>query len=320
MLLSYAITLSFQATQHFAESYGGAAWLSVIVAFGTAVYLHRRAAAVAFLVACYAVSLWAPALVGDGHAPSAVFALSLGAGLALLLGTSELVRLRRQRSLALALGREQEALRRASEERLQMARDLHDVVAHSISVINVQANTALHLMDRQPERARVALSTINEVSKEALLEIRSVLGVLRGVDEDAPRSPAPGLARLDDLLDNARAAGLDVHVAQDGEPRPLPAPVDLAVFRILQEALTNSARYSAGTGARVRISYRDPGVVIEVDDDGGARPAGPRNGSGHGITGMTERAHSLGGTLEAGHRPDGGFRVRACLPVQERAG
>ena len=204
-----------------------------------------------------------------------------------------------------------------------MARDLHDVVAHNISVINVQANTALHLMDRQPERARSALTTINEVSKQALVELRSVLGVLRDVEENAPRTPSPGLARLGDLVDSAAAAGLAVHVEQAELPVPLPAEVDLAAYRIVQEALTNSVRHSGGTKATVRVGYVDGGLMIEVDDNGMPRPAGRSrgraadraDGSGHGIAGMTERAKVLGGTLQAGRRPDGGYCVRAWLPA-----
>src|SRR5262249_59943501 len=154
-------------------------------------------------------------------------ALGLAAGLTLMLAAAELIRIRSQRAAALARSREEELRRLASEERIRMARDLHDVVAHNISVINVQANTALHLMDRQPERARSALVTINDVSKQALVELRSVLGVLRDVDEGAPRAPAPGLARLGDLVDNAAAAGLTVRTEQDGRQVPLPADVHL---------------------------------------------------------------------------------------------
>jgi signal transduction histidine kinase len=194
-----------------------------------------------------------------------------------------------------------------------MARDLHDVVAHNISVINVQANTALHLMDRQPERARSALTTINDVSKQALVELRSVLGVLRDVDEGAPRTPSPGLARLGDLVDSAAAAGLTVHVKAEhvdqGQARtPLPADADLAAYRIIQEALTNSARHSGGGAATVRLRYGDGGLIVEVDDDGiprspgrpPGRAAARASGPGNGIAGMTERARVLGGMLRAG--------------------
>jgi signal transduction histidine kinase len=299
---------------------GIADWLGSTVAFCTAIYLRKRAAALGFLAACYASALWAPMLAGQ-RAPTAAFATALGIGLAFLIAVAELIRLWRQRAAAIEQRRVEEVLRHASEERLRIARDLHDVVAHNISVINVQASTALHLMDRQPERARSALVTINEVSKQALVEVRSVLGVLRGVDEPAPREPSSTLDRLGDLVENATAAGLTVRVEQAGEGPPLPAGVDLAAYRIVQEALTNSARHSGGTGAMVRISRDDRDLIIEVDDDGpgkpGARGCGDgMNGSGNGIIGMTERAHALGGTLEAAPRPDGGFRVRARLPLK----
>jgi signal transduction histidine kinase len=307
---TYATTLSYLAV----ERHGGAEWLAVIVAFGTAIYCGRRRAAVAFLVAGYVGFLWGPALLGRHHAPSAVFALSLGSGLVVLLGVAESIRLRRQRALALARSREEELRRRTSEERLRIARGLHDVVAHNISVIKVQANTALHLMDRQPERARSALVTIDDASRQALVELRSVLGVLRGVDELAPRAPSPSLARLDELVENVRASGLAVRVEETGPQRSLPANVDLAAYRIVQEALTNSARHSGGANAVVRIGYDRAEVVIEVDDDGVGRAGVGSEGSGNGIIGMTERAHALGGSVEVGPRPAGGFSVHARLP------
>jgi signal transduction histidine kinase len=293
-------------------------YLALIVAFFNAVLARKRAAAIASLVIGYAASVW-PWLIGQSGHPSAAFALGLAAGLMFLLSAAELIRIRSQRAAALQRSREEELRRRASEERMRMARDLHDVVAHNISVINVQANTALHLMDRQPDRARSALTTINDVSKQALVEIRSVLGVLRDIDESAPRAPSPGLARLGDLVDSAAAAGLAVHVEEAGRPAPLPADVDLAAYRIIQEALTNSARHSGGTTATVRVAYGDGGLILEVADDGVPRPAA-RPGTrvsrpGNGIAGMTERAKALGGTLQAGPRPEGGFGVRAWLPL-----
>ena len=205
-----------------------------------------------------------------------------------------------------------------------MARDLHDVVAHNISVINVQANTALHLMDRQPERARSALTTINEVSKQALVELRSVLGVLRDIEENAPRTPSPGLARLGDLVDSAAAAGLTVHVEQAELPgaaacrgRPRRVPDRAGGPDQQRQALRRHHR------PRCASSYADGGLMIEVDDNGTSRPAGRSRGrpadraggSGHGIAGMTERAKVLGGTLQAGRQPDGGYCVRAWLPA-----
>jgi len=302
-----------------------AVWFALIVAFFNAVLARRRAAAVASLVIGYVVSLWPPWRIGQSGHASVGFALGLAAGLLVLLTIAELIRSRGQRAAALERGREEELRRRASEERMRMARDLHDVVAHNISVINVQANTALHLMDRQPERARSALTTINDVSKQALVELRSVLGVLRDVDENAPRAPAPGLARLGDLVNHAAAAGVTVRIEEDGQPGPLPVDVDLAAYRIIQEALTNSARHSGGAMATVRLTYRDRALEVEVSDDGAGRPPGRSaaqadgrgqgRGSGNGIAGMSERAAALGGTLRAAPRPDGGFGVRARLPL-----
>jgi signal transduction histidine kinase len=290
-------------------------WLALVVAFFNAVLARRRAAAVASLVIGYVVAVWPPWLIGRHGHTSAAYALGLAIFLVCLLSAAELIRMRSQRTAALQRSREEELRRRASEERMKMTRDLHDVVAHNISVINVQANTALHLMDRQPERARSALTTINDVSRQALVELRSVLDVLRDAGESAPRAPSPGLARLGDLADSATAAGLAVHVEQAERPAPLPADVDLAAYRIIQEALTNTARHSGATEATVRVSYRDGTLVIDVDDNGIPRPPGRGNGPGHGIAGMTERAKALGGTLHAGPRPEGGFGVRARLPV-----
>jgi signal transduction histidine kinase len=294
-------------------------WIALIVAFFTAVQARQRAAAIASLVIGYAASIWPPWLIGTrGHA-SAGFAVGLALGLLFLLAVAEVIRARGQRAAALEHSRQEELRRRAGEERMRIARDLHDVVAHNISVINVQANTALHLMDRQPDRARSALTTINEVSGQALVELRSVLGVLRAVDEEAPRAPAPGLARLGDLADTAAAAGLAVRVEASGQRTRLPADVDLAAYRIVQEALTNTARHSGGTNATIRIVYGEDALVVDVYDDGALRPPGgppgqPR-GAGSGIAGMTERAAALGGTLQARPRPGGGFAVRARLPL-----
>jgi signal transduction histidine kinase len=306
-------------------------WFALIVAFFTAVQARQRAAAVASLVIGYLAAVWPPWQISRPGYSTVAFALELAAGLAFLLMVSELIRVQNQRAAAIRQSREEEHLRQASEERMRIARDLHDVVAHNISVINVQANTALHLMDRQPERARSALVTINDVSKQALVELRSVLGVLRDVDRAAPRSPAPGLARLGDLADTATAAGLAVSVEEHGQRAPLAADVDLAAYRIIQEALTNSARHSGGTRARVRLRYEEGELQIEVDDDGrprapgrtaartgergGTGPASAGGSGGNGIVGMTERALALGGTLQAGPRPDGGFRVLARLPL-----
>jgi signal transduction histidine kinase len=183
-------------------------------------------------------------------------------------------------------------------------------------------------MDRQPNRAREALTAVREVSGQALAELGTVLGALRdtssAADGGAPLTPVPGVARLDELAARARSAGFAVSVAAEGPVRQLPAGVDAAAYRIVQEALTNAVRHSAGRSANVRLRYGEQDLVIEVDDDGagaGASGAGAgkssagSQGSGNGLTGMAERARALGGSLDAGPRPGGGFRVLAKLPA-----
>jgi signal transduction histidine kinase len=301
-----------------AAALGGAArgvpiaWFVLIAAFVNAVMFRQRAAAIASLVAGYLVSVWPPWLIGTRGHTSAVSALALLAGLITLLSAAELIRARSQRAVAVRNRQAEEARRRAMQERLAIARDLHDVVAHNISVINVQANTALHLMDRQPERAREALTAIHEVSRQALGELRSVLGVLRADGADLPLVPSPGLDRLGELAAHARAAGITVLLKEEGASRPVPAGVDAAAYRIIQEALTNTVRHSGGSTATVRLRYDADALTIEVDDDG--RAVHPRR-EGNGVAGMTERARALGGTLDAGPAPGGGFRVLARLPT-----
>jgi signal transduction histidine kinase len=297
----------------------GAIWCALVVAFGTAIYYRKRAAAIASLVVGYVGSVWLPALAGPHKGPTLSFAVDLALGLLILLAAAEGVRFRHERAEAQRHVKQEEARRLASEERVRIARDLHDVVAHNISVINVQAATALHLADRQPERAIEALSAIHGVSRQALVELRSILGVLRDVDDELPRDPAPSLANLDDLVATARSAGLQVRVSGDELGGSLPRAVDVAAYRIVQEALTNAARHAAGSTAVVRIASDDGDLVVEVEDNGGAKVQSlAANGSGHGIAGMTERAEALGGTLTAGARPDGGFSVRARLPLDDR--
>jgi signal transduction histidine kinase len=214
--------------------------------------------------------------------------------------------------------REEVARRRAVEERLRIARELHDVLAHSISLINVQSGVALHLIEEQPQQARIALAAINEASAEALREVRSVLSVLRGTGEEPPpRAPTAGLARLDELVSGASAAGITVALEVHGDQRPLPASVDLAAFRIVQESLTNVVRHAGAGAATVQLTYAERELELQIDDDGrGAVAHRPRGiGTGNGIAGMRERATALGGELDAGAGEAGGFRVRARLPL-----
>jgi signal transduction histidine kinase len=221
------------------------------------------------------------------------------------------------RAARLEREREEKARQAVIQERLRIARELHDVLAHNISLINVQAGVALHLMDEQPGQSRSALIAIKQASNDALRELRSVLDILRQGAE-APRSPTSGLESLDGLVANAQAAGQAVRTRVAGTPRPLPAGVDLAAFRIVQEALTNVTRHAGKATATVLVGYGDGELTVQVDDDGRG-PSGSGalepEGGGNGIRGMRERAAALDGELEVGPRPGGGFRVAARLPL-----
>ena len=200
-----------------------------------------------------------------------------------------------------------------AEERLRIARELHDVVAHRMSVIAVQSAVGGHVIDQSPDEARKALAAIEQTSRDTLAEMRRLLGVLRS-DGDGPADlmPAPGLGVLDALADHMREAGIEVEVRVEGRSRAVPAGLDLSAYRIVQEALTNVVKHSGATSARVVVGYRPDGVTVEVTNDGTA-PAG--GAPGHGLTGMRERVALFGGELEAGPVGSGGFRVAARLPL-----
>ena len=202
----------------------------------------------------------------------------------------------------------------ASEERLQLARELHDVLAHNVSLINVQASTALHLLDERPERARTALSAIKEASSETLHELRATVDSLRGDGERVPRSPAAGLDRLDELVAQNAETGLRVDVQRVGGSTALPPRVDLAAYHIVQEALTNVRRHSGADRARVVLTYAEDSLGVEVTDSGTGAPAGAAVVEGHGLQGMRERVGALRGTFEA-RSTDHGFVVTVVLPL-----
>ncbi|MGH3666146.1 MAG: sensor histidine kinase [Egibacteraceae bacterium] len=310
-----------------ALGYPGAFYLvPILLALYTAVATGRRVQAIVAAASILVTFLGADALFDTGHEARTEGALWFAGFLLLSLVVGEMSRGRRaylaeveQRAIEAERTREEEARRRAGEERLRIARELHDALGHSISLINVQAGVAAHLLDQQPEQVRSALVTIKQASKEALRELRGTLGVLRQVEEneEAPRAPAPSLVRLDELVAGASAGGLGVQVKVTGEPRRLPARVDLAAYRIVQESLTNVARHAGPATATVRLSYGAHDLVVQVDDDGRG-PLDDGEGSldgGSGLLGMRERAVATGGALETGPRPKGGFRVRARLPL-----
>ncbi|MEU0900556.1 sensor histidine kinase [Streptomyces massasporeus] len=216
--------------------------------------------------------------------------------------------------------REEEARRRVAEERLRIARDLHDVVAHHIALVNVQAGVAAHVMDKRPDQAKEALAHVREASRSALNELRATVGLLRqSGDPEAPTEPAPGLDRLDELTGTFRSAGLHVEVARADQGTTLPAAVDLAAYRIIQEALTNVQKH-AGPQAKAEVSvvHVGPNVEITVLDDGSGENETQGSGGGHGLLGMRERVSALRGTLTTGPRYGGGFRVHAILPLKNR--
>lgn len=293
----------------------GPIFISLVIAFVATVMAGRRLAALSSLVVGYTSLLWLPPALGNGSAPSWGRALGVGAWVIVLFTGAEVARGRREQAIEAARAHEEEARRRASEERMRIARELHDVLAHNISLMNVQAGVALHLMDERPEQARTALSAIKHASNEALSELRSVLEILRQENEEPPRAPASGLARLDDLVARTQAAGLRVTKEVEGAPKAVPSEVDLAAFRIVQEALTNVTRHAGADHATVRIGYAERDLTIQVDDDGNGTPVKPSTSGGRGIRGMRERVAALGGELEAGAKPGGGFRIKARVPL-----
>nr|WP_245788862.1 sensor histidine kinase [Amycolatopsis marina] len=202
--------------------------------------------------------------------------------------------------------------RAATEERLHIARELHDALGHNLSMINVQSAAALHRIERDPAQAEQALRVIKEASGRTLRELRGTLGVLRHAD---PANTGPGLSRLDELLEQTRGAGLDVVAEVDGAQTTLPREVDLAAYRLVQEALTNVTKHARATTVTLRVQYDPRELRITVDDNGkGGKVASGRETGGNGIRGMRERVRALGGELTVGSTPEGGFRVRARLP------
>jgi signal transduction histidine kinase len=208
---------------------------------------------------------------------------------------------------------EEEAVQAVAEERNRITRELHDVLAHSVSVMTVQASAVRRLLLPEQEREREALMTVEETGRQALAEMRRLLGIMRAEHETPALSPQPGVKTLPELVEQVRQSGLPVELAVEGEPVPLPPAVDLSAYRIVQEALTNALKHAGPARAWVSIRYVGDEVEIEVANDG--RSDGDGTGGGHGLVGMQERVALCGGELESGPRPGGGFRIAARLPV-----
>ncbi|MGX1808885.1 sensor histidine kinase [Nocardia sp. NPDC055321] len=308
----------------------GPIFLSLVVAFLTAGVRGSRWRTYPLVLAGYLAMVW-PVPGWRGYASNSWQQFGLLAWLVVLVAIAEGIR---QRRAALLARREQEAeaLRnaeaerarelaeqeqRAGEERLAIARELHDVLAHSLSLINVQSSVALELFDRKPEQAATALAAIKTASKDALGEVNSLLRSIRGgtATVSAPVTPTVGIGDLEALTGPARTAGVQVRTIVTGTVRRLPAVVEVAAARIVQEALTNVVRHAPGASVLVTIRYSAERLFVCVENTPPARAATETSGGGHGIRGMTERANALGGRLAAAPKPDGGFRVEARLPA-----
>ena len=230
-----------------------------------------------------------------------------------------------ERAARLEKEREAQAKVAVAAERARIARELHDVVAHNVSVMVVQADGAAYVLDAAPDQAKKALETISGTGRQALAEMRRLLGVLRTGEHAGGRAstcPQPDVEQIDDLVEQVRGAGLPVDFKVEGTPRPLPSGVELTAYRIVQEALTNTRKHGGpDVGASVRLVYFDDGLGLLVEDDGRGAPHelyedGGADGQGHGLIGMRERVGMVGGTLDAGPRPGGGFRISALLPLK----
>ncbi len=308
---------------------------AVICAYALAAAYGRRAAVAAALGTMPVVIVML-----QGYSPHAVLGWDTARNLALVvlplaLGVAAHERRAHTQALvdradAAERTREEEARRRVGEERLRIAREVHDVVAHAMVSINVQAGVGAHLLRRNPAEAETTLREIKKVSGEALGDLRSVLELLRPAEETgpvdagshdpSPLRPTPGLATIGGLGERAHAAGVDLHLDVDPDVATLPATTSAVGYRIVQEALTNVMRHAGPTSARVRVTRHPDCVHIEVEDEGGAPPTSLHgSGTGSGLRGMHERAAAIGGAVEAGPRPHGGWRVTAVLPLDPTA-
>ena len=277
-----------------------------------AVWLACCLAAVAIVAGAHDSALGFSDLAFPGMIAIASFVAGRGAR-----GRSALAAELHEAALRAEEEREGEARRAVAAERRRIAREMHDVVAHSISVMVVQAGGARRILERDPERAVAAAAQIERTGREALLEMRRLLGVLRGPDQAAELAPSPTFDGLDALVTRAREAGLPVELEVEGTPRPLPAGVDLAAYRVVQEALTNALQHAPGARTTVSVHWRADALELVIADRGpGRAPGRETQGPGQGLIGMRERVALYGGDLRTGPRRGGGFEVRVRLPLE----
>jgi len=262
----------------------------------------------AVAIGCFALLLW-----GGGAPYGARDALISILALAITVGVGRAGRLRVDLANVRAQAAEEAARRRSSEERLRIARELHDIIGHSLGTIAVQAGVGRHLMETDPDKGADALDSIARISRNSLDEVRSVVAALR--DDEPPYHPTPGLADLPDLVETVRGTGLTVALRLPEDIEAVPRQTGAAVYRITREALTNVLRHAGAAHASVQVEHHDGRLEVAIRDDGAGDGRGPDSGTGHGITGMRERAEALGGSLSAGPASDGGFVVTASLPV-----
>lgn len=324
----------------------GVLWVVAATTFGYAAVVSPRGPFVAALTMALAngwfrgrrVDVVVVAVLAVAWLPSADAVLGRSPGLDLgavllavawvvvTLAVTELVRVRSERVAERRRARDEAARRRADEERVRIARELHDSVAHSMSLINLQSGVALHLGADLPEPTHQALEHIRDTSRQALVELRTILGVLRSVDGEpgSERKPTPGLDRLPDLVTRARAAGITVDALVVGDPTGLDGTVERNAYRIVQEALTNVMKHAPANRAAITVTIGSETVDVAVEDepvdhDPAGRRTTPIGDAGNGLIGMRERATAVGGSFSAGPRPDGGWRVAARLPNTARA-
>lgn len=292
------------------------AWL--IVAYSTAAHTEGSDHLAAVALAVFFAVVWVAGSLALGASNGNTIPAVLLAAVLWLIGRAvhrreAQVEVLDHRAKQLEREREEKVRALVAEERTRIARELHDVVAHSVSVMVVQAQAGPRLAD-DPQRTAITFESIESSGREALVELRRLLGILRTGDKQLAVGPQPGLASLDALVEQVRHAGLAVELRVGGEQAPLSPGLDLSAYRIVQEALTNTLKHAGAAHAEVVVRYRPSEIELEILDDGSGAPSSA-NGAGHGLIGMRERAALYGGHLDVGARPEGGYSVHATLPL-----